>query len=248
MAFGVAFRADVACRGKICLHLSERLASLALEPPRLLGRNDTAFAWPTALALRRIFRFLAPRRLLAGRNRCRITRDMPDKLILERSCDQGCVHALGQATAGEPGKRARERRLAGDSGGALPTAQPAQRGVDVQPFDQHVGGRQIEHRFGDERPGERVAVTGRTPRLAVAHRKVALDAHHFQHRDQPLVIIRERSDLRLQPRKKMRLNVPPTRCYLLDQRHVPSDSSGGFSHKHHARLGPGRLVSSPPGR
>ena len=34
------------------------------------------------------------------------------------------------------------------------------------------------------------------------------------------------SELGLQPRKKLALNVAPARCYLL-KRHVPSDSIGG---------------------
>ena len=210
VAFGIALGTDIACRRKISQHLRQRLAGLALEPAGLFDHDHLALPRPAALAFGR-GRPSDLHRLLACLDRGRVARDVADEMILERSFNQGLMHALGNALVGKLGKSARERRLARHIGRALPANKTTQRRVDMKTLNQRRRGRQVEHRLGDKRARQRMAIIERTAGPAIAHPNNGLHANHLQHGDEPLVIIRERSDLRLQPGRKMTLNVAPAR-------------------------------------
>ena len=215
------------------LHMIRRLPTTGLSrssertltPRGRLGRNDVALAWPATLAFRQLcFKFLRFCWLFPRRDRGRIARDVTHEMVAEHPLHQGRVDTLRHATRRQFSERPRECRFARHLRGALPTDQPAQDQIDVQPLDQCRRGRHVQHSLGDERARQRMPVVERPAGTAVAHPDVGLDARHLQHRNEPLVIVRERPDLRLKPREKLALNMAPTACYSFSKRHVPSDS------------------------
>src|ERR1019366_1759336 len=130
-SFGVPLRPDVATRWKIGQHLGQRLAQLALQPPRLRpGGRLALFRSATLAFLRRGSDRRRGRRLLSRVDGGGVARDVTDDAILVRSLNQRLVNPVRQAAFRELGEGPRKRAFARNLACALPTAQPAQRGVD----------------------------------------------------------------------------------------------------------------------
>ena len=78
----------------------------------------------------------------------------------ERSISAACILA-GQIALRELREGAGKRGFRRDLRASLPTEDAPQRLVDVETFDQGLGGGNSQHRLGDEGPGEGAAILGR---------------------------------------------------------------------------------------
>ena len=66
---------------------------------------------------------------------------------------------------------------------SFPTENATQRLVDIEALDQSGGGRNAQHRLGDESPGEGAAIVRRAAGLGAVER--SLEADHVEGRDEP---------------------------------------------------------------
>ena len=162
---------------------SSRLGSFAGPASPFFGRPRLRFGAFSAGAVRAGFSRASI--AVASRDMCPTRRSL-------RLFNQRLVRAARQPAPSKFGEGARKCALAGNTGRALPPAQPAERPVDSQPLDQRRSRRQAENRLGDERTRQRVPIFKRTPRQARPCPHERLDASDLKHDHQPLVLCRER--------------------------------------------------------
>ena len=110
-------------------------------------------------------------------------------MIPQGLVDERLVQTARQGAVSEGAEGTREGCLAGDLPGPAPTTQATQRGVDGQAFNERPGGRDGEHRLGDEGPRQRCTVLLRTPRQATQARQELFHLHEAEHRDEQLVAL-----------------------------------------------------------
>jgi hypothetical protein len=213
ISLGVAFDANVTMSRQIGEHLAQGHVGLAFQPAGRLSRRLLALARTTALAGCRLrrgrFGLFGALRLFMAFDRCRIARDMTNQTIHVALPDQGFVHTRGQLALGEFGERARERRFAGNLGRTRPTAQPPQRLVGLNAFDQHPRGRQVEDRLGHEGPGQRRPLGQRASGKAMPVRHESLEPRHIHYRDQDLMRPGQETNRFLEKREEFPLKLLP---------------------------------------
>src|SRR5208337_3036610 len=103
----------------------------------------------------------------------------------ERALDQRRVHLVGQTALGKlregAGKGSFRRHLRA----SFPTENATQRLVDIEALDQSGGGRNAQHRLGDESPGEGAAIVRRAAGASGRFGNKGLEADHVEGRDEP---------------------------------------------------------------
>src|SRR5664279_790249 len=108
---------------------------------------------------------------------------MPDQTIRMCFLDQCLMQPRCQGAVSKLGKGARERGLARNLAGTLPAAQVPQRLVGGEHGDQQAGGGKVEHRLGDEGPGQGCTFGGWTPYQATPGWQERFDPQQAQYVD-----------------------------------------------------------------
>ena len=202
IALGASLDADIRGAWQIVEHLRQGHPQLALQAARRLGpllalARTTAPSFRGGRWLRRWF--------LASFNRRRIARHVTDQVIPQGLVDQRLVQAARQGAVSEGSEGTRERRLAGDLLGPAPATQATQRGVDGQTLNEPPGGRDGEHRLGDEGACQRRTVLLRAPRQATQARQELFHLHEAEHRDEQLVALSQRAEFFFECREQLSL-------------------------------------------
>src|SRR5208337_628836 len=192
VALAVFLGADVAGGGQVGEHLAEVLRDLPLETRRLrlwplfvLARASALTRRLSAIGWRRILLFvvrLRLDRLLARLDLGGVARDHADDAPAERALNQRRVHLAGQIALRKlregAGKGSFRRHLRA----SFPTENATQRLVDIEALDQSGGGRNAQHRLGDESPGEGAAIVRRATGASGRFGNEGLEADHVNRR------------------------------------------------------------------
>ena len=165
VALAVLLGADIARGGQIGEHLIEVLRGLPFEARRLgfwpflvLARASALARRLSAIGRRRILLFvvrLRLDRLLARLDLGGVARDHADDAPAERALDQRRVHLVGQIALRKLREGAGKGSFRWHLRASFLTENATQRPVDIEALDQSGGGRNAQHRLGDESPGAR---------------------------------------------------------------------------------------------
>ena len=227
VALAVLLGVDIARGGQIGEHLIEVLRGLPFEARRLgfwpflvLARASALARRLSAIGRRRIPLIvvrLRLDRLLARLDLGRVARDHADDAPAERALDQRRVHLVGQIALRKlregAGKGSFRRHLRA----SFPTENATQRPVDIEALDQSGGGRNAQHRLGDESPGEGAAIVRRAAGASGRFGNEGLEADHVEGRDEPPERFGHRVDFLAKPRKQIALDVVPARFHSVER-------------------------------
>src|SRR5271166_2688590 len=100
---------------------------------------------------------------------------------------------------------------------SFPTENATQRLVDIEALDQSGGGRNAQHRLGDESPGEGAAIVRRAAGASGRLGNEGLEADHVEGHDEPPERFGDRVDFLAKPRKQIALDVVPARFHSVER-------------------------------